>query len=101
MPDTITALTFADLTERFAEVGVNAMHITAGLGELPRIDVEGRGVPTSPLVLVVTTYALDSQGKRYIDTETQSAAKETRRFRIAGDLRLIPATTQPEGDTNG
>src|SRR3954452_14279179 len=102
MPDTITLATFTDLKERLAEVGVSINDVAGRPGQLPRIDAERRGIAESPLVLVVTSYALDAGGKRYMDTETREAAIEVRRFRITADWHLIPTTpTQPEGDMHG
>lgn len=98
MPDTLAALTAA-----LDEVGVSIGDVCAGSSEhAPHLDVEARGKPEARMVLVVTTYARNAAGRRYLSTNSNSAATEVRRFVIAGDLHLIPATpTQPEGDTYG
>lgn len=85
-----------DLAERLAEVGVDLGNVISGHGS-PRIDVAYLGGGRSELVLIVQTYSLNSDGKRYIDHATlqdedgPKAATETRRFFITKDWRLSPA----------
>ena len=79
-------LTLAHFAFALEHVGVSIFDVKDNPG--PRLGREG-GVD-SPLVLIVTTYAKNAEGKRYIDSETREAATEVRRFRLAGDLRLLP-----------
>lgn len=84
-----------DLAERLAEVGVRLQDVVSGHGS-PRLDVvflEGG----TELVLIVNTFSLNSDGKRYVDHGTLNdpdgpkAATETRRFLITKEWRLVPA----------
>ncbi len=91
-------LTRADLEERLNDVGISLRNVAAGIdrfsggraGGAPRIDVE-RGDDSGRLVLVVTVYALNEDGKRYFDTNSDNqAAVEVRRFNITSDWRFVP-----------
>lgn len=83
--------TLADWEERLAEVGVSIRNVAGGALGCPRISPVNFG-PDSPLVLVVTCYALTPEGKRYVDWEQGNvAAIEVRRFFITKDFRLTPA----------
>ncbi len=65
-------LTFDDLAGPFSEVGLDSKQIKAMEIDCHRL--------TGRLVLVVTTYDLDSDDKRYFSTLTGEVATEIRRF---------------------
>lgn len=73
-------LTVAGLDTELVKHGLSTKDVS--LNPAPRIDQERRG-RDAPLVLVVTTYARNAEGKRYIDTETGEAATETHRIPLA------------------
>ena len=76
--------TLGDLKERLAEVGVDLADVTVEL----RLSTQSRGDLSAPLIVVVTTYAKNAEGKRYFDLETREAATEVRRFFVTSDWRL-------------
>ena len=71
--------TFASLRDEFARVGLDLSDVS--LDPAPRIDVDSFN-DDARVVLVVTTYAKDAAGKRYMDKETKGAATEVRRFPV-------------------
>jgi len=72
-----------DLRALFADVGLDIADV-----ESCRLDVESRGQAEAALVLVVTTYAKNENGKHYFDRGTDHPAMEVRRFYIYGDFHL-------------
>jgi len=93
-------LTCADLDRALADFGLSIRDVAC-----QRIDAESF-LPEGRLVLVVTAYARDAEGRRYIDHEDRTkAATEVRRFLLTGDLCLAPNTAAPptrtQGESNG
>lgn len=82
-------MTVEDFTDRLAAVGLTPGDVARG--EV-RLDVAHAADGPTLMVLVVTTYARNATGERYIDTYTREAAREVRRFFITEDLHLIPCS---------
>lgn len=74
-------MVLADLGEELAKVGVD-------LSDVRSVRLDARCLEDAVWAEVVT-YCRNEHGQRYFDKETQKAAQEVRRFRVAA-MTLVP-----------
>lgn len=77
-------MTKDDLDAALAPVGLSCNQVVRGGMRIDGV-VEGRGI-----MVVVDTYCVNAEGKRYID-DTGEVATETRRFYLSSLGPLVPA----------
>lgn len=77
-------LTYDDIVAALAEVGISCSRVQL---DGMRLSTAGIG-PGHDAVLVVTMFAENAEGKKYVDPDTREVATETKRFYLYGDLHL-------------